>query len=299
MPFLRYLATEEMRQLPTLEPKEATRADIGSGTDAWWCLPDSGLSECHASLVRSPVYHSYLLLEQDGKVSVNDVPVVGFRVLRHRDWIQLESERFIFIEVIFEIADQECEDQACVVCGMPFDDCEEIVRCPKCSDLYHRDCWTVLDLCGRGRECAYPVRGVVLEALADVGVRSERVRAKDPLLDKHTVCPATVNHDKPQPLAEGEDIVHCPECGTVFHEKCWLVMDQCSSSGCHFNIQSHLSRVFSVDPFPPVEEEIVQCPECKLRYYRSIWVTLHHCVNADCLSENPDWRELECGDGEM
>jgi uncharacterized C2H2 Zn-finger protein len=290
MPFLRHLTTGQMRQLPTLESEEDNWAILGSAEDAWWSLPNAGLARCHATIVRSHVYHSHLLLELEGDVSVNGVPVVGFRVLRHRDQIQLSQEQFIFVEAVFESADQECKNEACVTCGMPFEEGEKIVRCPKCGDLYHHDCWLGLDVCGRGRECAYPVRGVVLEALAEAGVRSERVRPNDPLLAKHTMCPATERHDKPQPLVEGEDVVHCPECGTVFHEKCWLVMDRCSGSGCHFNIQSHLSCTFSANPAPP-EEEIVQCPECTLRYQRSVWITLRHCVNADCLAENPDWRE--------
>lgn len=291
MPYLRHLATGDLRQLTSHDSEGELWAVIGSAENVWWRL--AGLEECHGSIVQSSTYHSYLLLELDGKVAVNNLPVVEFRVLRHRDQIQLGEERFTFIEVLFQDADEKFEDQVCSSCGTPFEQGEKIVQCPKCGDRYHRDCWLNLDMCGRGRQCAYPVRGVILEALADTGIRSESVRPEHPILAKQTKCPSTERHDHAKLIEEGDDIIHCPDCGMIFHEKCWMIMERCSGSGCHFSIQSHLHRTFSANPDRPEEEDIVQCPECKIKYRRSDWINWSHCVNIECMKENPHWIGLK------
>ena len=104
----------------------------------------------------------------DGVVQVNQAPIIGLKVLDHRDYILIGSLRLQFIAEVIEVLPGASplvrDEHRCPGCKRRFQAGDQVIYCPRCELAHHygagaghADCWRELKRCGSRPWCGYLV----------------------------------------------------------------------------------------------------------------------------------------------
>jgi hypothetical protein len=90
-----------------------------------------------------------LLVESEAKVHVNGLPVAAnIQVLGDRDEILVNQERLYFsTEVPATAGKYSGTTLRCPRCKLEINDGDQVVRCPGCKSVHHKDCWSYAPTC--------------------------------------------------------------------------------------------------------------------------------------------------------
>jgi uncharacterized C2H2 Zn-finger protein len=212
-----------------------------------------GVMREHAVITRSALNHLPVLVDlADGGTRVNDRRAVNVQVLRHGDELQLGQARLTLWEVRISRLKSGAHmvGRECPVCSDSFRAGDEVIACPRCPTVYHRDCWFSISICAYSG-CEYPIHETVMDALStwisfdrQLEEGSSLVESRDKenkLVRKGVSCRAGQRRDQ-VPFQMGQKVARCPSCETPFHLECWLGMDHCPV--CSYNVRDLVNRVF-------------------------------------------------------
>jgi hypothetical protein len=125
-------------------------------------FPDQEMASHHAVLTRSSTGFFILLPRGLAEIRVNGYPVLGLKVLRDNDNIELGTTALQYIENPESVLVYDKSDLLgveCVFCHAVLESGEKAVLCPKCDTAYHESCWGLLN----NEPCAMPHCDYVVE----------------------------------------------------------------------------------------------------------------------------------------
>lgn len=226
-------------------PRELLR--IGSDASAnQLVLPAAwNVAASHAAIVRVSSGLPVLMDLAGRGVKVNGVRVVSLKVLRHDDQIWIGEARLTLREMeIRHLRDGASKSAGrCPVCTKYFQDSDEIVSCPRCQAIHHRNCWFSMANCST-YACDYRVQETVMNALAKQVKFECQLESESAMVKKVTICAARTKRDKIA-FQKGDTVAHCPEstCQASFHLTCWVGLDCCTK--CGYRVKGLLDGIFA------------------------------------------------------
>ena len=214
----------------------------------------AGVAPQHAVIINSMLNRMRVLVDLAGQnTRVNDRPIVSIQVLHQRDVLELGKIRLTMWEIRITSISQKDPSvgKPCLVCRRPFEVGKEVITCPRCFSLYHRECWFAINPCAN-YTCGYPVLESIMDALSasvtferDLAENSELVelRRSGQVIKKGKTCQARTREDQ-IPFQVGNDVAYCPSpaCRATFHPACWLNLERCTR--CDYNIRQLLDETF-------------------------------------------------------
>lgn len=181
---------------------------IGSGKENNLVLPS--IYSYHAALTRPS--GSWVLIDKTGRDTfINNAKVTMLKVLRHGDKIRLGKIEIEYAEIKVENLENGSQEigKTCPICTEKSKEGDEIILCPRCSALHHRNCWFSIERCACGYET----------------ILNEQLDSYSRLINKECSCGKV--------FKRRDKVVYCPECKTPYHssEKCWFGMNKCAKCG--------------------------------------------------------------------
>lgn len=194
----------------------------------------AGVLPRHAVIVRSSRFHIPVLVNlasERWRTSVQDVPVVAIKALRHGDMIRLGEVTMTYWELATHLVKPGARvvGQSCHVCHDPIEPGDKVTHCPWCDVPHHADCWLAIKTCSL-YGCGYPVQENLKGAFARV-IQFEEVAPESPLTKE--TCRAGSERDRAT-FKTPETAAYCPQCQTPFHLECWLELRECTTCSCDF-----------------------------------------------------------------
>jgi len=198
----------------------------------------------HAVITRSALNRMPLLVDLIGRgTKVNGQQIVRIRVLRQGDDLQIGQARLTLWEVRIArlLAGSRVVGRECPVCTDEFRAGDEVVVCPRCRTVHHRDCWFRIQVCAY-YGCGYPIHETVMDTLAPWVVFDRKLDGESELVRNKKSCVAGNQSDQ-APFQEGQKVAYCPSCHTPFHLECWLRLVHCPV--CQYPVRELINRVFA------------------------------------------------------
>lgn len=231
-------------------PRERELLRIGSDASAnQLVLPAAlGVAVTHAAIVRISNGLPILVDLAGRGITVNGVRVVSLKVLRHDDQIGIGRVRLTLreMEITRLTAGASRSAGRCPVCKVSFQDNDEIISCPRCQFVHHRNCWFSMANCST-YACDYRIQETVMNALAKQVKFQRRLEADSELAQKAARCAARAKRDMIA-FQKGDTVAHCPgsNCRAIFHLSCWAGFDSCTK--CGYRVKQLLDGVFAPNP---------------------------------------------------
>jgi len=230
---------------------------IGAAIEDGLRLPSAlGVAPYHSAILYSKLFQVPVLVDLAGETAqtrVNGRRVTQIKVLHHQDRVELGSVSLEFWEIIVQkvTPDSPIVGRKCLVCYRSFAPGEQIIICPRCDSLHHRDCWLHLTVCSR-EACGYPVLET-MRGILTPQIHFEELEEESGLVQEKQLCIAGNRRDQ-LPFKPAEDIAYCPGCETPFHVKCWFSLRQCPK--CGYNVADLIQKVLVPDvlPIPTLQE---------------------------------------------
>lgn len=207
-PDIRIESTGKSDGVSSTGPTE-TGIRIGSANDNDIIFsPDFSLRPLHAVLVRSS--GSWVLIDKsNGDTLVNNEKVTMLKVLEHCDKIKVGKKDMEFHEIKKQTLakDSILIGNTCPICIKKSREGDEVIPCPRCATLYHRDCWFSIEKC----TCGY------------LPVPCERLDSYSSLVNRECSCGRI--------FKRGDTALYCPQCQTPYHDNCWFEIKKCKTCG--------------------------------------------------------------------
>jgi len=208
------------------------------------------VSAHHAVILRSASNGLPVVADLAGHgVSVNGRRVVSLKVLRHGDTLAIGAARLRLREMEIKRLPLEWDfvlrRTKCPVCVEEVEAGHEVVSCPRCQTIHHRDCWFAIEACST-YGCEYRVMETVMDALAGRVKFDRSLEKETELVQLSRLCPAKSARDVIA-FQEGDTVAYCPQatCRTPLHLTCWLEAARCPR--CAYPIRQLLDEVFTVE----------------------------------------------------
>lgn len=201
-----------------------------------------GVAPEHAVIARAVLNRMPVLVDlSGGDTWVNGRRVVRLQVLHHGDILQVGQASLTLWEVrIARLpAGSRTVGRECPVCKVEFMAGDEVIACPRCRTVHHRDCWFSIPICSF-YGCEYPVHETVTSILAP-WVAFEELGEQSELVKREVQCRAGNPRDQ-VPFQKKQRVAYCPQCNTPFHLECWLTLTQCPV--CQYGVKTLIDQVF-------------------------------------------------------
>jgi hypothetical protein len=207
-------------------------------------LPERcGVAPEHVVVTRAVIGKLPVLVDLAGfGVRVNRQRVITIRVLHHGDTVEIGNARLLLREMEIRKlgAGSQHANRKCPVCTIDLKVDEEVVSCPNCDLLHHRDCWFGIPICSTDG-CQYPIHETVMKVLSPSCTFMSKLEKESKLVTAQQRCAAATTRDL-VPFQQNQDVAFCPSCELPFHLECWLVLARCT--GCRHDIKSVIDEVF-------------------------------------------------------
>ena len=137
-------------------------------------------------------------------------------------------------------------------------------------------------------------------------IRITQLAGNSPYLQQH--CLYCTQH-----FQQGNEVIICPRCSSIFHLPCWLSLTNCARDACNYPVRERVLQVLApfvkfeevspellrnragchartrVDqiPFQPYDQ-IAYCPSptCRAIYHLQCWLALEQCTQTECGFDN-------------
>lgn len=224
MAVLRMNSNKKVKEFQLIEPKKISldpnkkedESEITIGAEASNTInldSKNSVLPQHGVIVRSS--GAWVLIDKsNGNISINQSKIMLLQVLEHGDKIRFGEQELEYIEInIQKLAPKSMLiGVLCPFCMQKAKQGDEIILCPRCNTLHHRDCWFGTEKCAKG--CGYPTLPV------------EQLDSYSGLINSVCTCGKI--------FKRGDFVVHCPECAEPYHRHsdCWQKLAKCEK--CDF-----------------------------------------------------------------
>lgn len=225
---------------------EELRIGSEAGRNQLLLPADCGAAAEHAVITRTVIGKLPVLVDLTGHgLRVNGQPVIALKVLHHGDTIDIGGARLMLREMQIKRlpADPRASRKKCPFCTDDLRGGDEVIACPNCGVLHHRECWFQMTLCSTDG-CQYPIHETVMKALSPSCTFISKLEPESKLVVGRQECPAGRPKDL-VPFQKEQDVAFCPSCEAPFHLDCWLCLPVCPR--CRYDVKSLIDEVFDAE----------------------------------------------------